>query len=69
MLSNLPIVMVEVLEAPSVISFVNITSVLHIMLIEALLHRGIAVHAKGRLVMSEVRVLEELYSCWRDSIS
>ena len=60
MLSNLSVVVSEVSEAPSVISIVNISSILDVVLIEALLHRGIAVHSKLRLVMGEVRVLEEL---------
>ena len=64
----LAIVMHVVSESVSVITLVDVFSILHIVSIETLLHRRGWVHWELRLVMIKVRVFEELDAVWGDRI-
>ena len=64
LLANLAIVMHVVTKSVGVITFVDVSSVLHIVSIETLLHRRGGIDWELRLVMVKVRVFEELDALW-----
>ena len=66
--ANLSIVMNVVPQSEGVVSLVDVWSVLHVVLVETLLHGGVAVHWELWLVMREVGILEELNPLWGDVI-